>query len=206
MKTYPIMLNVQGRLAVVVGGGDVGLRKAKSLAEARANVKLIAGSALKGCAPPGVTVAAEPYRPEHLTGAAIVFACTDDSRLNSAIAADARRTGALVNVADCPAECDFYCPAVASDGDVVVAVGTGGSSPALARHLRDHLEGHLPAGAGRFAALLGRLRERVRNEVPDSGKRREILNRLAEKVTFETFINEGADAVAALFEDIIASA
>ena len=205
MKTYPIMLNLHGRLAVVVGGGKVGVRKAKSLRDAGAEVRLVTERAGKGSDLSGVTVVAEPYRAEHLAGAALVFACTDDAKLNSAIAADARRIGALVNVADTPAECDFYVPAVTGDGDVVVAVGTGGASPALARQLKRHLHKHLPANVGKFAALLAGLRQRVKNEVHDAEKRREVMKRLAEEATFKLFVSEGADAVASMFEELIAS-
>ena len=204
MKTYPIMLNLHGRLAVVVGGGNVGLRKARSLRDAGADVKLVAGSADNSRGLSGLKVLAEPYRVEHRAGAALVFACTDDTKLNSEIAADARRIGALVNVADTPDECDFFVPAVAGDGDVVLAVGTGGSAPALARHLKEHLRRHLPRDTGKFAALLGSLRERAKKELPDPEKRRSLMERLAENSTFELFVAKGPGAVAAMFDKLIA--
>ena len=201
MKTYPIMLNMRGREAVVVGGGDVAMRKAKTLVEAGASVRLIA-ERLNAPAPAGVEVRGESYRPELLQGALLVFACTDDRKTNARIAADARKAGALVNAADQPDDCDFYLPAVTGDGDVVIAVGTGGSAPALAARLKEHLRSHLPQGAGEFAELLGRLRKQLQKKVRHADRRGEIMKRMAEQNVFELFGREGAGAVVELFEEM----
>ncbi|MGA2266700.1 MAG: NAD(P)-dependent oxidoreductase, partial [Phycisphaerae bacterium] len=121
MKTFPILLNLRGRRVVVVGGGPVGLRRARALAEAQAQVTLVDPAAAADAA--GVTVVRQPYRKELLEGAFLVFACTDDHAVNRQIAADARAAGAMINAADQPDDCDFFLPAVWKDGDVVVAVG-----------------------------------------------------------------------------------
>ncbi|MHC4982602.1 MAG: precorrin-2 dehydrogenase/sirohydrochlorin ferrochelatase family protein [Planctomycetota bacterium] len=203
MRTYPIMLNLRGRKAVVVGAGPVGLRKAESLAAAGAEVKLIADRATDNAEPAGLAVLPERYRPEHLTGAAIVFACTDDRHLNLRIAADARRAGAMVNVADEPTQCDFLLPAAADDGEVVVAVGTGGSSPALAAALRDRLAAALPERIGEFAAAVAKVRDELKNVAADSSRRHEILRRLAGQDVYSEFLAGGVEAVRRKLKEIM---
>ena len=163
MKTYPIMLDIRGKLAVVIGAGPVGLRKVEGLRRAEARVRLI--DQRQPAEPVGddVDLRVAPYEPEMIAGAALVFACTDQPELNSRIAADARAGGALVNVADVPDECDFYAAAVVQDGDINIAIGTGGASPGLAGWLRRRLTAHVPDRIGEFAAALegpARLRPR----------------------------------------------
>jgi siroheme synthase-like protein len=203
VKTYPIMLNVRGRLAVVVGGGAVGVRRARSLVEAGAEVHLISDDTAETADLEGVNVVRASYRPELLKGASLVLACTDDRELNARIASDGRRVGALVNVADEPEHCDFFLPAVASDGEVVIAVGTGGSAPGLAARLRDHLSNSLPERTGELAAVLGKLRSRVKSEVIGVERRAEIMKQLTEETAYKAFLNGGENALVEMLEDLL---
>lgn len=204
MKTYPIMLVVQDRLAVVVGAGAVGLRKVRSLRSAGARVRLVAQDPAARDVPDGVEVVVAAYLPEHLAGAALVFACTDDCALNARIAADARRGGALVNAADQPDDCDFFLPAVVADGEVTVAIGTGGASPALAAMLKGRIRNALGdpsrasgpnGGVGRFAAALADLRRDLKHKVHDAARRGEILKQLADEQSLQAFLDAGPDAL-----------
>jgi len=194
MKTYPVMLNVEGRLAVVVGGGPVGLRKVQSLLQAGACVRLVAPR-LDGDDPEGAEVIHAPYDAGHLAGAFIVFACTDDRELNSRIARDARSAGAWVNAADQPEDCDFFVPAVVSQGPVQIAIGTGGSSPALAGSLKQTIASALPEGVGAYAQALADLRDRLQATVADTRLRCSVLRRLVEQDGYETFRAGGAAAL-----------
>jgi len=194
MKTYPIMLNLSGRRVVVIGGGEVGLRKARALADAGAEVLLVAEK-LDRSAPPGVEARRERYRADQLIGAALVLACTDDRATNARIAADARAVGALVNTADQPEDCDFFLPAVATDGEVILAVGTGGAAPGLAGMLRDRLTGAIPARIGEFASALGALRRELRAAVPEQARRMAILKELSGEQGYELFLRGGSEAL-----------
>jgi len=194
MRTFPVMLNLTGRLGVVVGAGPVALRKTRALRDAGAKVRLISPE------PPakiseGIEVLAEAYRPEHLADAAVVFACTNDRSVNSRIADDARRCGALVCAVDQPEDCDFFSPAVVQDEDVIVAVGTGGAAPHLARRLADQLQTALPDNVGAFAACAGSLREEWHTSELPLERRREILRELASEETYRVFLAEGPAAV-----------
>lgn len=203
MRTYPIMLNLHDRLAVVVGGGSVGLRKARSLLAAGARVRLCAARIDPDADLDGVELLHRPYDPETLDGAFLVFACTDDEGLNARIARDARRIGALVNVADRPAHCDFYLPATIADGDVVIAVGTGGCSPALSAWLKRRLAGQLPEKLGEFAALLESLRGELQAEIADSPQRMAVMKRLVDAETCSEFVRGGPAAVRERFRRLL---
>ncbi len=198
------MLNVHGRLAVVVGAGDVGLRKVRSLLEAGAKVRLVAGvggnpqSAIRNPQsdqPNGLDVIRQNYRKEHVAGAVLVFACTDDRQVNARIAADARAAGALVNAVDQPNDCDFLMPSTASDGDVMLAVGTGGAAPALAAWLRRRIAEALPERIGEFAAALAELREAAATSLPDAQERMAAMKALASEDSYREFLKTGIEGL-----------
>ena len=205
MKTYPIMLNLRGRRAVIVGGGEVGLRKLHALVEAAADVALVTDpeGKIDHELPSQVELICERYGPEMLEGAFLVVACTDDRELNARIAADARRTGAMVNVADDPEQCDFFLPAIARNGPVVIAVGTGGTAPGLAVKIRDQLAGEIPQDLGQFAELLGDLREKIKRQVHTRRDRTEINRQLADETTLDLFRTDGEAGVRKLSDRLI---
>jgi siroheme synthase-like protein len=195
---FPIMLNIQGRLAVVVGGGAVGRRRAEALLAAGAMVRLVDPSSTEG--PAGVETVARAYESAHLQGAAIVFACTDDRAINARVAADARARRAWVNVADDPAACDFTLPAVHRGGGIVLAIGTVGGTPALAGAFRDELAKHLPAGADGFALALAAVRERLKVSQGDPQRRRELLRQLSGPEGQAAFARGGQAALESMAE------
>ena len=207
MRTYPIMLLVRDRLCVVVGAGEVGLRKARSLRLAGARVRLVDPAAPDEAAElEGVEVVRRPYEAGLLHGARLVFACTDDRAVNSRVFADARAAGALVNVADMPEECDFYAPAVVADGDVTIAIGTGGAAPGLAGMLRSFLAEHLPPRIGEFAAALQELRLLIHATAPDAKLRMRVLKELAGQEGYEAFLKGGPGELRRLAEEKLARA
>jgi siroheme synthase-like protein len=201
------MLDLRGKLAVVVGAGPVGLRKVDGLREVGARVLLVDREAPGEALPEGVEVRAEAYRAEFLAGAALVFACTDQPDLNARIAADARAAGAMANVADVPDQCDFYAASVVRDGDVVLAVGSGGASPGLAAWLRRRIAGQLPPRVGEFAAVLEGLRADVRDALPDDSPRRmRLMKQLVSDEAYEDFLAGGPQAVRDRFHRLLKGA
>ncbi len=202
MKTFAIMLKLLGRQCVVVGAGPVGLRKARALQQAGAEVMLVAPDTR--CETDEITVINEPYRAELLEGAAVVLACTDDRSLNARIAADARKAHALVNVADEPDECDFFMPATITNDDVVVAVGTGGSAPALSGKLKHLLADALPDRIGEFAAAISELRHELKEKIASETHRSEIMRLLVGADSYELFIKGGPQRLRRRFEELLA--
>jgi precorrin-2 dehydrogenase/sirohydrochlorin ferrochelatase len=178
---YPIVFDLSGRLAVVVGGGEVALRKARALADAGAQVRVVAPELAPGFAEDRrFECVAARYEKRRLEGALVAVAATDDEAVNRRVAQDARAAGVLVNVVDRPELCDFIVPAQVRRGSLVVAVSTGGAAPALAKRLRERLEKEFGPEYATYLAVLREVREDLkrRNVAPET--RRRIFERLTE--------------------------
>lgn len=136
---YPVMLDLTDVPVLLVGGGVIASRKAAQLLDAGARLTVVAPDVQPELAARATEVRERRYDPTDLDGQQLVMTATDDPVVNAQVAADARARGTWVNSADDPANCSFILPAVTRRGPVVVAVGTDGSSPALARYLRDRI-------------------------------------------------------------------
>jgi precorrin-2 dehydrogenase / sirohydrochlorin ferrochelatase len=163
MRTYAICLTgLDRRRVVVIGGGMVAVRKVLALLDAGANVTVISpdmAPEMRDLASAGrILLAERSYQVGDLAGVFLAIAATDDAQVNQAVAAEAARTGCLINVVDEPQLCDFILPAVVQRGEVKLAITTGGASPALARRLRERLEAAVGPEYGELAALLAELR------------------------------------------------
>jgi precorrin-2 dehydrogenase/sirohydrochlorin ferrochelatase len=192
---FPVMLELSGRLAVVIGAGAVGRRKIRALRTAGVRVRAICLEPRPaGDADPDLEWRCESYVPAHLEGAALVFA-TGPAPLNAEVVADAHARGLLVNSASAPDQGDFHLPAVVRRGDLVVAVGTGGAAPALAAALCDWLEEELDETFADWVALLGELRPVIQAGVADAQRRAELFSRLAAWTWLERLRSEGKEAV-----------
>jgi len=153
---YPVFLDRRGRRCVVVGGGEVARRKVEGLRAAGAEVTVIAPKMQE--MPPGAIIVEREFQPGDLDGAFFVISATDDRVVNSAVAAEAEERGILINVVDVPGESSVILPAVVRRGEFVLAVSTGGASPALARRLRERLEVEFGEEYGELIVFLKELR------------------------------------------------
>jgi precorrin-2 dehydrogenase/sirohydrochlorin ferrochelatase len=147
MGYFPVCVDMAGRPCLVVGGGAVAERKAEGLLAAGARVTVVSPALTRRldawAREDRLRVIRREYHAEDLAGQSLVFVATDDGAVNARVAGDARRAGLLVNAADDPAHCDFILPAVLRRGELIVAVSTGGASPALSRAVRDELDAYL---------------------------------------------------------------
>ena len=157
MKAFPFMRPVAGKTCLIVGGGEVALRKAEKLYPF--------GVRLFVCAPEcadfsafGAKVLREKYRPQLLEGIDFAVAATDDKALNARVAEDCRARGIPVNSVDDVENCDFFFPALISRGEVTIGISTGGASPALAAVLREYLGKCLPEDLAEVAEQAEKLR------------------------------------------------
>lgn len=209
MAKYPLFLELTGRRAVVVGGGAVAVRKARSLLAAKARLVVVAekvNDVLTGlCADSGAELIRSKYSKDYLAGAVLVIAATNDQRLNRRIYKDCQELEILCNVVDQPELCDFYVPAVVKRGDLQIAIGTEGDCPAYAGHIRKKLEQIFTEKHGEFLAELELLRERIVKEVPDPADRTTLLGELVDDASFERFVENGSAAWRRTAGEIITS-
>jgi precorrin-2 dehydrogenase/sirohydrochlorin ferrochelatase len=169
LKYYPVFLDIRDKKCVIVGGGEVAARKAERLLDCGAKVFVISpklSPALAALKEKNIIshIAAQ-YSGDFINGAALVIGATDDEKTNAAISLDARRQGIPVNIVDDPQKCDFILPSLVQRGDLAITIGTGGKSPALARHLREELEAKYGKEYETLLKILGNLRVKmVKNE------------------------------------------
>ena len=163
---FAAFLDLRGRRCLVVGGGEVGERKARALLEYGAHVIVVSPTVTAGLTALAVVgrivERLRPFRRADLRGCALVMAATGDPVVDDAVAALAHRARALVNVADRPERCDFILPSVLQRGDLQIAVSTGGRSPALAREIRRRLETMFGPEYAELIARTGRARQAAR--------------------------------------------
>lgn len=174
----PLFVDLRERRAVVIGGGRVAARKAELLLRAQAEVTVIAPELapslrqlLTGAGGRRLVHLAAPFEAGQLDGAALVVAATDSDEVNRAVATSARERGIMVNVVDDPRHSSCVMPAIVDRSPVVVAIGTSGCAPVLARQVRAQIEALLPGRLGELARLAGQLRRRVRSRLAASQRR-----------------------------------
>lgn len=159
MSGYPIVLDLRGRLTVVVGGGSVGRRKVTGLLAAGAAVRLISRDPVPpACWNQPIELHLRPFHPADLDGAALAFAATGLAAVDQAVLAAARERGIPANLATDPASGDFTLPAILRRGDLLVAVATNGQAPALAKLVRDRIAAGLGPEWGLAVEIAARLR------------------------------------------------
>lgn len=176
MDYLPLFHKLHGGRVLVVGGGEIALRKARLLADAGAALRVVApevdGQLAALAREGGGEVLVRGYQPGDLDGCRLVIAATDDSVLNAQVSADAQARSLPVNVVDAPALCTVIFPAIVDRSPLVVAVSSGGDAPVLARLIRARLEAWIPAAYGELAGLAARFRDKVKALYPDVNQRR----------------------------------
>ena len=163
---YPVFLDLRGRACVVIGGGEVAERKLQNLLECGAEVTVVSPEIT-----PGIRALAESgelrwesreYAEGDLKDVFLAIAATDVTSVNKAVAAEAAGEKVILNVADKPHLCTFIAPAIVRRGEVTVAFSTGGASPALARKLRESLEGSDLLEYAELAETLSQARKKIK--------------------------------------------
>lgn len=173
MRQFPIFLNLAGQPVLLVGEG--------SAADAKRRLYERAGARI-------VTNEGE--------GTRIAVVALDDDAQASAEAARLKAAGLLVNVVDRPELCDFTTPAIVDREPVLIAIGTGGASAGLAKHLRLRIEALLPATLGQLAAKLSQLRTTIAQRWPEPAARRGAIDAaLAQGGALDPLLSDAPDRV-----------
>lgn len=183
---FPVFMDLRERLCVLIGGGEVAARKAVLLLRAGARLRVVApvlSASLASSAAQGkgtLEHRARAYEEDDLEGASLVVAATDERSVNRAVSEHAKARCIPVNVVDDPELCSVIVPAIIDRAPILIAVGTGGSAPVLARLLRATIEAHVPARYGELATLSATVRGEVQRRLPDVLARRRFWEEVFE--------------------------
>lgn len=176
MDHLPIFCQLRGRACLLVGGGDVAERKARLLLEAGALVTVNAlhfAPQFQAWAEQGMLILHQgPFSPALLDQSWLAIAATDDDRVNEQVSEACESRRIFCNVVDAPRQASFIMPSIIDRSPLMIAVSSGGTSPVLARLLREKLEAILPLHLGKIAGYAGTLRARVKEKFATMGERR----------------------------------
>jgi siroheme synthase-like protein len=194
MSLLPIFVKLEGRLIVVVGGGNVSEAKIPGVLAAGAQIRLIAPAVTPQIAE-WVRFGKIDWRPKEfeavdLHGAFLVIAATSAPGVNEAVFREAEARGILCNAVDDLEHCHFYYGAVVQRGDLQIAISTNGKSPALAQRLRTEFEAAFGPEYEVWLQWLGAAREALRASGPSSETSKKLLHELASRPMFEEFLQQ----------------
>lgn len=187
MKYYPVFLDIKGKNCLVVGGGAVGARKAATLGKAGGCVTVISPLVSEKLdkvikkADGSIQVKKKEYESSDINGMTLVFAATDNARINSQVSKDASQLNILCNVADAPANSNFILPAVVEQGDLLLAVSTCGNSPALAKQIKKKLQTEFGPEYKTVLQVMGRIREKLLSQGHDPDQHKKVFYSLIEQ-------------------------
>jgi uroporphyrin-III C-methyltransferase/precorrin-2 dehydrogenase/sirohydrochlorin ferrochelatase len=182
-RLFPIFIDLAGRPCLVIGGGTVGARKARSLLAAGASVTVVSphlSEELRRRWETGeIRWLSRPYLRGDLDGMTLAFVAVDDPDVAEEVYREAEERGILLNSADSVPHSTFHLPAIATRGDLTVAISTGGKCPALAVEIKERLAAWIDRDVSRFLTALSRLRAKVIARYPgDPERKRSILRSL----------------------------
>lgn len=195
---YPIMYKIKGKRVVVIGGGQVASRKVKDLTHAGAHVVVIAPDIHPelnefACANPSITIIKREYQNGDCAGAALVFSATNNSEVNHKVFEEASALNIPINAVDDPDNSSFYVPSFFTRGQLLVAVSTGGASPAMAAKVRRLIEQSIPQDIETMLDAMNEIRRIIKDNyahVPAT-KRSDILKAI---VNDETLLEQAINA------------
>ena len=207
MQALPIFFNIKNRHCIVIGGGDIAVRKVTMLLKADAAVTLFSPEI---CHELQTLVDAKKikyvqanYEQNQLEGACLVVAATDDHAVNEAVSVAAKARSIPVNVVDAPDLCTFTMGSIIDRSPVVIAVSSEGNAPVLARYIRTKIETMLPASYGRIAAIAGEFRDQVKAKFATTQARRRFWEGVLQGPMVERVLSGQEQAARELLQNLI---
>ena len=209
MRYFPLFLDLRGRTVVVVGGGTIAERKLDLVREAGPRLVVVAPVVtprLAALAADGaIEHRARTFRAADLDGARFVIAATDDRDVNAAVAAAADARGLPANVVDDLELSTGILPAIVDRSPIVVAISTQGTTPALARLVRERIETLVDESVGRLAVFCAGWRGRIKTRVADLALRRRLYDWLLRGAVADLVRRGREDEASTLLEAAIDS-
>ena len=210
MDYLPVSWRLRDQLALLVGGGDIALRKGRLLVRAGARLRVVApqiDAELKQLVEQqGGEWLPENYQSFHLEGVVLAIGATDNNDVNRQLHADAVARHLPVNVVDNPPLCTFIFPAIVDRDPLLISISSGGASPVLARWARSKIETLFPAGLGKLAELMGRFRKPLAEKLSRIGARRLFWEGLLDGPLMEKVLAGQHAEAEALLSDAVANA
>lgn len=179
MSYFPMMVKLDDKKVLIIGGGEEGLKKTQILHEFGAKITLISKDAQKEAIELALRYEEREFRDTDITDEDydLIVASTDDRELNKRISVMAKNKHIPVNVVDDEELCSFIFPAIVKDKDVVCAVSSGGKSPYITQYIKTLLNKVLPEGIGEINDRMGEYRKQAKSEIADVTERRRFLRK-----------------------------
>jgi len=194
MTLFPMFVKLEGKLVVVVGGGEIAAGKIDGLLRAGARIRVVAPEVVPAFLEPvrGRKVEWIPrkFEARDLDGATLAIAATSAPGVNAAVFREAEGRGIFCNAVDDIEYCRFYYGSIVQRGDLQIAISTNGKSPALAQRLRQELEKQFGPEYEVWLEWLGAARELLRVADGGTGSTKQMLHHLASKPMYEQFVKE----------------
>ena len=207
MQALPIFIDLRQRLSVVIGGGDVAMRKVTMLLKAQAQIVLVSPELcheLQQLVDNHKLVYVNAhFSPEQLNDAVIVIAATDNFAVNEMVSVEAKKRNIPVNVVDAPALCSFTMASIVDRSPIVIAISSEGNAPVLARYIRTKIETMLPATYGRIATVAGEFREAVKAKFSTTQERRIFWEEVLEGPVVERILAGQESAARQLLTNLL---
>lgn len=178
MARFPFFRDITGEKVLVVGGGEVALRRARALMEFGAEVVAVAPDFCSGFEKSKIRCEQRAFEMSDLIGAVIVVAATDNRELNARIGEECREGGIEVNISDDPSACTFQFPGLIRRGPLTVGISTDGASPVAAKYLRECIEDLVPDRFEEILACMETARELTRRKIAEQKNRSEVLKKV----------------------------
>ncbi len=189
-KYYPVYVDLNRRRSLVVGAGKVAARKVRSLLEAGALVRVVSPDAVEEVAELArqgkIDWQKRTFAESDLEGTFLVVGAAGDPEVNRQVYEAADSASILINIVDEPGLCNFIVPSVIRHGEFQIAISSGGASPVLARKIREVLQYRFGPNYGELVEELSRIREGLKERLPDESKRRQFWEQLIDLDFFDS--------------------
>ncbi|MGE5423412.1 MAG: bifunctional precorrin-2 dehydrogenase/sirohydrochlorin ferrochelatase [Ignavibacteriales bacterium] len=191
---FPILLDLRNQKCLVVGGGNVAVRKVLNLLECGADLKVVSllpdQKLVELAARKTILLEERAFRASDVNGCFLVFAATNDEEVNQLVFEICEKESILVNVVDEPERCRFFVPSTLRRGSLTVSVSTEGKSPLLARKMRENLENNIGFEYEVYTDLLGEARKMVKLRFANESVRKGLFEEI-QKIDVLPLIKQG---------------
>jgi len=207
MRYYPIFVNLENKPCLVVGAGGVGKRKARSLLEAGASPVLIVdthpaddeieeiltlGNAHYEC---------RGFEDMDLDNKFMVIACTSNESVNQRISEQCTKRDILCNIVDAPESGSFIVPSSIKQGDLTLAISTGGNSPAMTKRIRRELQEYFGEEYAHILTIMGRLRPLMLSQGMETSINTSVFRALVNSSLLEALKVHNLDAAQEILKE-----